>query len=278
MFQGRRLIIATKHQKENVIAPLLQDALGVVCFTDATYDTDLFGSFSGEIERIKDPLTTLREKCLKAMDVNHCDLGVASEGSFGAHPSLYFVSADDELLIFIDRINNLEIIVRELSLTTNFNAKEIASKSELLAFAKEIGFPEHGLILRKSKECMQDVYKGITDENTLINTFDYLLNKYNQVYAETDMRALYNPTRMSVIEAATKKLVDKIQSTCPKCATPGFSVQDIKKGLLCSWCGKPTDSVLSHIYVCDKCSYSKEKMYPNNKMEEEPMYCNYCNP
>ena len=278
MFKDRRLIIATKHKKETVIAPLLQDGLGVVCFTDTTYDTDFFGSFSGEIERINDPLTTLREKCLKAMEINHCDLGVASEGSFGTHPSLHFVSADDELLIFIDKINNLEIVVRELSLNTNFNAKYISSKDELLGFAEGIGFPQHGLILKKSKEDIQDVYKGITDENILIDTFDYLLNKYNQVFAETDMRALYNPTRMSVIETATKKLVDKIKSTCPKCSTPGFGITEVKRGLPCSWCSHPTDSLLSHIYECEKCNYSKEEMYPNNKMKEDPMYCNYCNP
>lgn len=257
MFQGRKLIIATKHKKETVIAPLMQDELGVVCFTDTTYDTDLFGSFSGEIERINDPLTTLKEKCLRAMEINNCNLGVASEGSFGAHPSLYFVSADDELLMFIDRINNLEIVVRELSLNTNFSAKHVASKDELLEFAKEIGFPEHGLILRKSREEIQEVYKGITDENTLINTFDYLLNKYNQVYVETDMRALYNPTRMNVIEAATKKLVEKIKSVCPKCSTPGFGITEVKRGLPCSWCSHPTDSLLSYIYVCGKCNYSK---------------------
>jgi hypothetical protein len=31
-----------------------------------------------------------------------CDLGVASEGSFGSHPSIFIASADDEFLIFID--------------------------------------------------------------------------------------------------------------------------------------------------------------------------------
>jgi hypothetical protein len=37
-----------------------------------------------------------------------------------------------------------------------------------------------------------------------------LLEKFNNLYVETDMRAMYNPSRMTVIQNATKKLVEKI--------------------------------------------------------------------
>lgn len=60
-----------------------------------------------------------------AMELANCDLAVASEGSFGPHPTIYFVHADDEFLLFIDKKNDLEIIVRELSTVTNFNGSEI---------------------------------------------------------------------------------------------------------------------------------------------------------
>lgn len=30
-------------------------------------------------------------------------LGIASEGSFGPHPSMFFISADDEFLIYMDK-------------------------------------------------------------------------------------------------------------------------------------------------------------------------------
>lgn len=49
LFGGRSLVIATRHQKEKVIAPLLEDALGVKCFTIADLNTDLLGTFSGEV-------------------------------------------------------------------------------------------------------------------------------------------------------------------------------------------------------------------------------------
>lgn len=278
MFQGRKVIIATKHQKEKVIAPILERELGVSCFVNESFDTDTLGTFTGEIERQKDPISTVREKCLQAMNLNDCDLGVANEGSFGSHPSLFFVNADDEFLIFIDSKNKLEIIVRELSVDTNFNGKEIQSHNELMDFAKVVGFPEHGLILRKSKEDNSEIHKGITDNITLNNSFEHFYSNCNSVYVETDMRAMFNPTRMKVIEKAILKLVQKIQSTCPQCNTPGFGITDSKKGLECSLCGSPTKSTLSYIYVCQHCQFTKEEMYPNNKTSEDPTYCDYCNP
>jgi len=278
MFQNRKLLIATKHQKENVIAPILEKELGLICFIDQTFDTDTLGTFTGEVERELDPISTAREKCLQAMKINDCELGIASEGSFGPHPSLFFVSADDELLIFIDKKNNLEIVARELIIETNFNGKELKTENELLDFANSIGFPAHGLILRKSKDDLSEIHKGITDLEFLKTTFNHLHSKYNSVYVETDMRAMYNPTRMKVIKKATEKLVEKIKSACPECQTPGFGITQAKKGLECSLCGSPTNSTLSYIYQCQHCKYTKEDMYPNKKKTEDPMYCDYCNP
>jgi len=278
MFKGRSLVIATKHEKEKVIAPLLNQALGVVCFIQVGFDTDTLGTFTGEIERELDPVATARQKCLLAMELSNCDLGIASEGSFGPHPSMFFVSADDEFLIFIDKKNNLEIIVRELSTETNFNASEITSEQKLLDFANLVKFPSHGLILRKSKTDHSYIIKGITNLEDLKKSFHLMIEKFNTVYAETDMRAMHNPSRMTVIKNAAKKLADKINSCCPQCNIPGFGLTDAKKGLECSLCGSPTNSTLSFIYSCQKCSFKKEEMYPHKKTTEEPMYCDFCNP
>lgn len=278
MFKGRRLIIATKHQKELVIAPLLEETLSVHCFTDPNFDTDALGTFSGEIERQQDPLSTARLKCLKAMELNQCDLGVASEGSFGSHPTIFFASADEEFLIFIDKKNDLEIVVKELSTETNFNGKEIHSENELLEFAEIAQFPSHALILKPSKTVTTDIIKGITQKTDLLKGFHSILKKHGSVFAETDMRAMYNPSRMEVIKTTAEKLVDKITSLCPECQTPGFGATDVKKGLPCSLCGFPTQSTLSLIYTCNKCNYTSEKLYPNEKETEDPMYCGFCNP
>lgn len=278
MFKGRKLIIATKHQKENVIVPLLEMELGVKCFVPENFDTDVLGTFTGEVERKDDPITTARNKCLLAMELYDCDLGIASEGSFGPHPSMFFVHADDEIVLFIDKKNDLEIIARELSTDTNFNGEEIKTESQLKNFAKRMKFPSHGLIVRKAKDDNSEIIKGITDWERLLNIFNQLLNKYGAVYVETDMRAMHNPTRMSVIGKAVQKLVDKIKSCCPQCNTSGFGISDAKSGLPCNLCGSPTRSTLSYIYTCNKCSFTKEEMFPHKKITEDPTYCDYCNP
>ena len=278
MFQNRKLVIATKHKKEKIIAPLFEEAFGVKCFTLENFDTDLLGTFTGEIEREDDPITTMRNKCLQAMELSNCDLGIASEGSFGPHPTIFFVHAADEFIIFIDKKNSLEIIERELSLKTNFNGSEIKTEQELTEFANKAKFPSHALIMRKAKDDTAEIIKGINNWQTLTETFQLFINKYGSAYAETDMRALYNPTRMEVIEIAAKKLIKKINSFCPDCDTPGFEIKDAIKGLPCSLCGLPTRSTLSHIYECKKCGFRKEVKFPFNITQEDPTYCDFCNP
>lgn len=278
LFFGRELLIATKHRKEKAIAPLLEEVLGVKSFTVEDFDTDVLGTFTGEVERKEDPLTTARNKCMLGMQLYNCDLVIASEGSFGPHPSLLFVHADDEILMLIDKKNDLEISVRELSIETNFNGREVSTTKELTEFANLAKFPSHGLIIRKAKGDFSEITKGITDWEKLENTFRQYLEKYGAVYVETDMRAMYNPTRMRVIEKATKKLIDKINSCCPECNTPGFGISIAKMGLPCLLCNFPTRSVLSYLYSCQKCAYTKEDLYPNKKTFEDPMYCDICNP
>jgi DNA-directed RNA polymerase subunit RPC12/RpoP len=278
IFNSRSAIIATKHNKEQVIKPLLENQLDVQCFVPADFDTDLLGTFTGEIERAEDPLSTVRKKCLMAMDKYEIDLGIASEGSFGPHPEYFFINSNIEIVIFIDQKNNLEIVSSEISTDTNFNGKEISTEKELRDFADKALFPSHGLILRDKIDSKKVIVKDIFDWSTLSLRFHEILEEFGSVYVETDMRAMNNPSRMKVIEKAVTKLISKINSRCPNCEFPGFDIIDSIKGLPCSLCDSPTESVLSHIYQCLNCSQISEKKFPKGKTSEDPMYCPYCNP
>jgi hypothetical protein len=278
LFENRKIVVATMHHKESVIAPLLAKELALDCFVPDHFDTDTLGTFSGEIDRKDDPLTTARKKCLMAMTLTNCDLGIASEGSFGPHPNIFIASADDEILLLIDKKNNLEIVVRELSLETNFNASKINTYAELEEFANTVHFPSHAILLKGIENEMPCIVKGIQSWELLKESYDKLAKHASPIDAETDMRAFYNPTRMKVIEKATQKLIEKIKSLCPECKTPGFGIILAKSGLPCEWCKSETKSIKSYIYQCQKCQYELEKMFPNNKEFEDPMYCDYCNP
>ncbi|MFM7646304.1 MAG: DUF6671 family protein [Sphingomonadales bacterium] len=278
MFTGRRLLIATKHKKETVLAPLLESALGVHCFTDHRLDTDLLGTFTGEVERTTDPLSTARKKCEWGMELTGCDLVVASEGSFGPHPSLVFVPGNDEMVVLIDKKNNVEVIGRAVSTETNFGSSPVSSIEELKAFARKAQFPSHALIVRESERSIARLTKAITSWPVLESSVSALLKKQKNAFVETDMRALYNPSRLKVIGRAAEQLIEKLSLRCPQCECPGFSVTDTIAGLPCLLCGSATRSALAYRYGCQRCSFQKIIEFPNEKQTEDPMYCDICNP
>jgi hypothetical protein len=278
MFRGRDLFIASMHKKENALAAILESELEVNIITKKDFNTDVFGTFSGEIERKTNPYDTLKLKCESAHKHSNCELILASEGSFGPHPNCFFLPLNEELLMLYDFKNKIEIVSKIISSDTNFASEEISDEFELLEFTKKVNFPSHGLILRENKNDKLNIVKGITDWKTLLKTFLTFQEKSKTVYVETDMRAHLNPTRMRQIQKCGIELIKKIKNYCPRCKTPGFDVSTIKKGLPCELCHSPTNSILSYIYSCKKCSYSSEKKFPNNKLTEDPMFCDSCNP
>lgn len=277
-FKGRKAVIATKHKKEEVIAPILENELGLICVTPYGLDTDQLGTFSGEIKRLDDPIATLRKKCQMAIEASGINVAIANEGSFGAHPSIFFAKADDEIIMLMDKENGIEIIERELSLKTNSDGTDIKSVDGLIEFANKIGFPTHGIILKKAKDNFLGIIKESRTIEELIENYHIIKNADCSAYAETDMRAMKNPTRMDVIAKAAEKLVSKVKSVCPNCSIPGFGIIDAQSGLPCEMCGLPTRSTLKHIYRCQKCNFQMEKVFPFGKQVENPQYCDFCNP
>ncbi len=212
------------------------------------------------------------------MELSGTDLAVASEGSFGAHPFIPFAIAGDEMILLIDKKNSIEITARELTTATNFSGAAVENETALRSFAEQALFPSHRLILSEGQTKKQHITKGIVSWNELTERFHFMMSKQMKIYVETDMRAMFNPTRMKTIGKACEKLIEKIKSTCPICHCPGFSVSSVQGGLPCSLCGRETRSTLLHLYHCQRCQHQEIKRYPHQKSEEDPMYCDYCNP
>lgn len=278
MFKDRRLLIVSKHNKEQVLIPLFERHLQVRCVVTVDFDTDSFGTFSGEKERVESPIQTAKNKCLAAMEKYDCDLAIASEGSFGLHPFIFFCSADEEVLLLVDLKNNLEISHCEVSTQTNFNGRNIYSLEELSVFAEQCKFPEHALIIRDNNTDHANIIKGIKTWQDLVTHYKSFHSKHGKAFVETDMRAMNNPMRMLVIEKTAQQLIEKIQCLCPQCHFPGFSISKRIKGLLCKLCGHPTQSTRAYEYECQSCGFIHIKTYPNGQTKEQPMYCDHCNP
>lgn len=277
-FKGRTLVIATKHKKEKVLAPVLSEALGVNVIVADNLDTDDFGTFSGEVERNNSPLETARLKCDEARKLTGENLIVASEGSFGAHPTMCFVPADEEILVMKDYLNDTEYKVKTISTQTNFNGNEYYEWQHVLFFASQVNFPSHALIVRRSRTDYTEIHKGITDWNALKESFMYFKKKFGRAFIETDMRAMHNPTRMKVIEEAALKLKETIYTLCPVCEMPGFQVYETIKGLPCNQCNEPTRTPKEMIRICSRCGHSEKKAFREGKITEDAMFCDQCNP
>lgn len=278
IFKNRTAVLITKHKKDEVIFPVLAQ-LGMNFKLLDTVDTDTFGTFTRDIERKGTQLEAARYKALKAIEETGESIAIASEGSFGAHPTIYFVPANIELILFVDTLNNIEISGWEISTDTNSSHAEISDVEEAKEFAKKCGFPSHGMVVRPIDNS-DILFKGITSEKTLEEAVLKCLvaSQNGKVLIETDMRAVFNPTRMKVIEKATINLLNKIKNLCPECGWPGFEITEWIKGLPCEICFFPTRGIKKHIYQCKKCYHKKEIEYPDNQKCSEPEFCDFCNP
>ena len=268
------------HRKEKVISPLLEQELGLKVIVPDNFNTDVFGTFTRDVKRKGSQLEAARLKAQKAIELTGETIALASEGIFAPHPDIPFIPCNREIVMLFDRKHNLEIVGEAVSTATNFNHQVVSSEQEAYDFAIKVGFPEHGLVVMADSTYPDkgDIVKGITTNEQLFETVNCVLNKYGKAYLETDMRALYNPTRMKNIENATRDLIKKINHLCPECSTPGFELIERKKGLPCALCYLPTALTRAAIYQCRKCSFSQEILFPDGWEKADPSQCRYCNP
>ena len=276
-FKDRKIVIATKHSKEKAIGTFLS-SLGLEYFVPEDFDTDAFGTFTRETSRFGNQLEAARKKAIEAMKYTGVDIAIASEGSFGSDPAIPFVSSNLELVLLVDKKHGIEVRGHSRTGDTNFLHEQVSSLGEAIDFAKKVGFPEHGVIVRKNEKS-KEIYKDIVSWKDFENIVTKLLSKpfTKEIFLEADMRAHRNPTRMRNIQLAMEDLMKNIASVCPKCHMFGYSIAEYFYGLPCRLCKQPTDIAKSVLYECAKCRYKEEKNI-ENLLFAEPGQCEYCNP
>jgi hypothetical protein len=282
MFAGRKLCIATMHGKERVIAPHVEQQLGVRCFVPKSgFDSDQFGTFSGEIPRAGTPLEAARQKASAAMDATGVDLAIASEGSFVPHPQVGLIPVGVELVVLFDRRHDLEILGDDVTSETNHARRECRDLDDVVAFASRIGFPEHGLLLAVGDPPIR-VVKGLRDQDVLQAAAQEMLAAANEqgqdLHALSDMRAHQNPTRMRSIDRAASILAKRVATPCPGCGSPGFGKIDVVRGLPCSLCDLPSSWVRAFVHGCSRCDARLEVPRSDGLASVDPGSCEHCNP
>lgn len=278
VFEGRKLALLTKHNKEKVVQPIFEVETGCDFIVENEFDTDTLGTFSREITREKSQLETAREKIKICMNLSSAEIFIASEGSFGPHP-MFPMPWNVEIILLYDKISKYEMFGIYKGSETNFDHITTRDWSEALDFSVKVKFPEHFLILRPGNENGSPVIKDIDTLEKFEKAFKKCKERSltRNVFIETDMRAHANPTRMKNIALASMDLIKKINNVCPICGFYGFVVTEVIKGLPCEMCRLPSELTLKHVFSCHRCKHVAEELHPIGEFAS-PQYCHNCNP
>lgn len=275
-YKDQNVLLASKHEKEQAIAAPFMTRLSCT-LTVNDFDTDQFGTFTGEIARTLSPYETCLLKAKTAAEQDNYAYSVASEGSFGPHPAFPLVPSAHELMVFIDREHDWIIAEQLVSQKTNYAMITINKNTNIDAFLKRVRFPSHALIVQGSSD-NRVVAKGINHFETLIHHLTIGFKNEKELLLTTDMRAMMNPTRMEVIGELADKLALRIATLCVQCACPGFGFKSTRGKLPCAFCGSSTSFYEEEVWGCIACEHQEYKMRRDGLLKADPTYCDYCNP
>ena len=277
-YTNQRIALLTQHGKQQVIAPVLEPALGCVIEHVTGFDTDQLGTFTRDTPRLGSQIEAARRKARMGMELSGRTAGVASEGSFGVDPFTGMVPWNVELLVWLDAELGIEVVGMAQG-TARSGHIHSGQWHEIEAFAQREDFPHHQLVLRPESQDDSRIQKGIADWTQLRTCFDECRRQAadGTVFVETDLRAFANPTRMRNIEKAARDLLQRLQSYCPDCDKPGYWVAKRLPGLSCSSCGGLTTDWRAEVWICSSCQCRHEKAREASSLAD-PKYCVNCNP
>lgn len=279
-YAGAQIFLVTKHSKALAIAtPFRAHLLAIV--EELLLDTDTLGTFSGEVERDGNALECARRKCEWGRNTRDADYFLSSEGSFGPHPWIPFLPWDQEILYFRDYKRGFDLHLVHGSEKTNYQMQAVQAYDELEVFAESAKFPSHSLIIRPNEQAgFEMLFKGIRDHGSLKHAYVESLkhSKDGKVWAETDMRADQNPSRMAVIAELAAKTAQRLAASCPSCGCPGWGEVKVSYGLPCEYCDRPSEMVAQHILGCPLCNHQLLLPRSDGLVTAPEVNCGWCNP
>ena len=288
-YRDATAVLATMHGKEAAIVPAMQAHLGLTVVTPPDLDTDLLGTFTGEIPRVGTMREVAVRKARLGMRASGLRIGIASEGSFGPHPAIPFFRAGVELMVLID--DERDLIISESLIAEDIIHDEIVvgSVSELDLFLPLVRFPTHALVVAPNLTASPwwklhperaRAHKGIVTHDRLVDAVDRAsrISEDGRARVTTDLRAHMNPTRMQAIARLASLLAIRVATQCPECLAPGFGRVAPARGLSCVDCGEETIIPRGDIWTCVACGHEKEEQRLPIREFAEPGECPRCNP
>lgn len=223
-YAGARAVLATKHDKLDLVAPPLRDEVGLEVLATQV-DTDLLGTFTPERERRLPPLDAAIAKARMGMEATGERIGLASEGSIGPDPDFPLLLSDRELVVLVD--DHLGIVISASARSYRVVAERgvFGPGDDLVDFLARASFPDHKLVVmpNRSRRRIRPI-KGVGDLDELCAAIgeSSRSSRDSRARVESDLRASANPTRRAVIAAAAAALAKRVAGLCPSCSAPGW--------------------------------------------------------
>ena len=278
-YQDKKVVVTTKHFKTSLFENEYSKSLNWKFHTEEV-DTDLLGTFSGEIERTSPPLETAIKKARLGIANTGIPYGLASEGSIANDPAVPLLISDIETVVFLDEEKDLVISESYRSFEIVALRREVEVGEPLDEFLQKVDFPNHKLIAKvisdKNKVVAVKGLEGVSKLREAIAGLSKISNS-GKVILEPDFRAHLSPSRQANIRSAAQLLLKRISQLCPACSSPGFGKITYEKGLNCSECGTFNESaVKSEDFNCVSCAHSEAGTIIATVLE--PRFCPVCNP
>ncbi len=268
--------LATRHDKSSLIAPAMDEILGLEVRT-VDVDTDSLGTFTGEIERVGSMFEVAVAKARLGMTASGSEIGLASEGSISPPPDVPWLVRDLELVVLVDDSRHLAIGELASSYDIVTVAEVVTPGDDLREMIRRADFPRHGLIVRPSAGPADVVMKGIVTQSGLHDAIRRAAESSadGRALVETDLRAHMCPSRRPTIAAAARKLAERMARLCPSCDGPGWGTLRFEAGAECQECGDETPVIRFEVAGCASCGNERRtEITPS----VDASRCSSCNP
>jgi hypothetical protein len=281
-YREQRASLATMHGKEIAIAMPMATVAQMTITVPTSIDTDRFGTFTGDIRRPGNMLETAIAKARCGMALMKCQIGIASEGSYGPHPAMPMLAVGQELMVLVDDRHGIVMTESLQDDAPTYDHIIVGAGEDLSRFLIGIGFPSQALIVRPHQDAPDATrwHRGIRTISDLTAALKNSLEASceGRAFVQTDMRASCNPRRMAMIARLARRLATRLANRCPACAAPGFGLIGREAGLPCRDCGMPTDLVRAEIYGCTVCGLRQPQPRSDGIRAAPASSCLNCNP
>ena len=272
----KKIALATKHGKVAQIAPAFA-SLGDWQIELVEIDTDIYGTFSGEVPRLLTPRDAAIEKARAGALHAGFDFGLASEGTIGPHPQIPFINSDLEVMAFVDLKTNFAVVETLMSIEIQAYSSTVNSDTDIEDLIAKLDLPAHAANVTINIDGERQFIKGIHRPEELRRVVAKALGQSATVEVENDFRAMSSPSRQANIVALAEKLAARIGSHCPACNQIGWGSLGFEYGLPCSDCFEVVVSVAhSEKLGCATCDHSELRSLGRESVD--PARCERCNP